>query len=186
MTQAQPGRYPQLPWKFPILLLLMLVVGFVVLFIWQGKSFQALAGEEIHFNHQKHIASGIQCLFCHPGAINGPVAGVPSLQKCMGCHQAVTVTNEKGKEDVETLLRMWEEKRPLHWVKTFDQPDFVFFNHAPHATGGVSCETCHGNVSEMVVIQEPFSMNMGFCLDCHRRQDPEKQVRLMSCATCHQ
>jgi hypothetical protein len=27
---------------------------------------------------------------------------------------------------------------------------------------------------------------MGFCLSCHRRQDPEKVKRLETCSTCHQ
>jgi hypothetical protein len=32
---------------------------------------------------------------------------------------------------------------------------------------------------------EPYNLNMGFCLDCHKQQAPEKVARLIDCSTCH-
>jgi hypothetical protein len=75
--------------------------------------------------------------------------------------------------------------RPLRWVKTYDQPDFVYFSHRPHVVAGVNCEVCHGDVSQMTVVRQAYRINMGFCLHCHRQQEPEKVERLISCATCH-
>ncbi len=142
--------------------------------------------EILKFNHQKHVAAGVQCVFCHPGALNGPVATVPSVAKCVGCHQNVEVSGEEGQANVAILMNHWEEGVPLRWEKTHDQPDFVYFTHQPHIAAGVNCENCHGDVSQKTVARPSYRINMGFCLDCHREQSPEKVTRLVGCANCHQ
>lgn len=141
--------------------------------------------QPLFFSHQKHVEAGAQCVFCHAGVLNGPVAGLPSMAKCIGCHQNVQVSDEKDQPDVDRLMQMWEEGQPLRWPKINDQPDFVYFSHRPHVTNGVSCETCHGDVSRMDLAQPAYDLNMGFCLDCHRRQAPEKVQRLIDCKACH-
>lgn len=185
MTQAATGTQPRFPWKIPILLFALMLVVFAVVFTVQSLAMSALAGEDIHFNHQKHVSFGAQCVFCHPGVLNGPVAGLPSEEKCMGCHASVEVESTKGRTDVEKLATYWEEGRALRWLKRTDQPDFVFFNHRAHVTNGVNCERCHGNVGEMERVRPAYRLNMGFCLNCHRQQAPEVQERLVDCVTCH-
>lgn len=185
MTQAEPEGPPRLPWKVPVAIFAVMVVLFAVLFTLQSMTMSALAGEDIHFNHQKHVAAGVPCVFCHTGAMSGPIAGIPSMQKCMGCHQSVVVATKRGQADVQTLVSAWEQGRALRWLKRFDQPDFVAFNHRPHIAAGVACERCHGNIGEMTIVSPPYRINMGFCLSCHRQQAPEKQQRLIDCATCH-
>jgi hypothetical protein len=103
----------------------------------------------------------------------------------VGCHQNVQVSSEKGRQDIKVLLELWEMDRPLRWEKVNDQPDFVYFAHRPHIAAGVNCENCHGNVSEMAMARQAYRINMGFCLDCHRQQEPEEVERLVQCATCH-
>jgi hypothetical protein len=148
---------------------------------------QSASGELIQFTHQKHLAAGVPCLFCHPGAINGAVAGIPSVQKCAGCHSNVQVSSPRGQATVNQLLAALSEGRPLLWPKAVSLPDFVHFDHYPHIAAGKNCETCHGNVSQMTMAKEVYRIDMGFCLNnCHRSQDPIKRERLMSCATCHQ
>jgi hypothetical protein len=117
--------------------------------------------------------------------LNGPLAGLPSVEKCMGCHRNVQVREEKDQPDVDALLRLWEEGQPLRWAKVNDQPDFVYFSHRPHVAKGVSCEACHGDVSHMDLARPVHNMNMGFCLACHRQQAPEKVEHLVDCQTCH-
>ncbi len=172
-------------WLFiPLMLVLLLVV---VLAFSRGRAVATTPEDElIRFNHRKHIAAGISCVFCHPGVLNGPVAGIPSVQKCVGCHQNVQVTSEEGQAYIDILMQHWREKRPLVWTKNFDLPDFVFFNHRPHIAAGKNCEYCHGDVSQMTVARPAYRINMGFCLEnCHRHQDPATRERLMSCSTCH-
>ncbi len=170
----------------------VVVAGLVALVLLAGGLYalisppaQAQPSQMPAFSHQKHVEAGTQCVFCHPGVLNGPVAGMPSVAKCMGCHQNVQVSDEKDQPDVGALTRMWEAGQPLRWTKVNDQPDFVYFSHRPHVNSGVSCETCHGDVSHMDIARPVYNINMGFCLDCHRRQAPEKVERLIDCKTCH-
>lgn len=170
-----------------LVLLPLLLLAALAFALWNWARAEEASEETIPFNHQKHIAAGVQCLFCHPGGFNQTVAGIPSSQKCVGCHQNVEVTSEEGQEIVAQLLRSYEEQRPLIWPKVVDLPDFVYFSHWPHINAGKNCEQCHGDVSRMTVAVPAYRINMGFCLkSCHRHQDPEKRERLMDCATCHQ
>ncbi len=54
-------------------------------------------------------------------------------------------------------------------------PDFVFFNHSIHVTKGVGCNTCHGPVDQMPLMYQEASLQMEWCLNCHRA--PEKNLR---------
>ena len=40
---------------------------------------------------------------------------------------------------------------------------------------GVGCTTCHGKVDEMPLMYQAASLQMEWCLECHR--DPEKSLR---------
>lgn len=165
-----------------IVLALLLGGGLYFLF---GPAAEAQPPQPLAFSHQKHVAAGAQCVYCHAGVQNGPVAGLPSIAKCMGCHQNIQVRDPEAQAKVDALVRMWEAGQPLRWVKVNDQPDFVYFSHRPHVLNAVSCEQCHGNVSQMDLVKPVRDMNMGFCLDCHRQQAPEKVERLVDCRTCH-
>ncbi len=184
MTNSRPFRFLRPRWILvAVPLLILLTASFLV---WRAQAVAATSGEEtLRFNHSKHVAAGVPCVFCHPGVLENAVAGIPSMAKCAGCHQNIQVTTAEGQASVDLLLRLWEEGRPLRWPKINDQPDFSHFAHFPHIAAGVSCEACHGNVGEMTMARPAYRINMGFCLACHRQQSPEKVTRLQSCATCH-
>lgn len=181
-------RYPQRPRlrrvlviAVPVLLIATLVTAAAP---WAPAA--ANSATTIDFTHQKHIAAGVQCLFCHPQALNGPIATIPSVERCIGCHQNIQVGTVSGQNTIAQLTTAWEEQRPLSWPKIFDLPDFVIFNHRPHIAAGKSCETCHGNIGSMDMARVTRRINMGFCLNnCHRHQDEATRTRLMSCVTCH-
>jgi hypothetical protein len=92
--------------------------------------------------------------------------------------------NPKDQADIEAVIRQWNSGQPVRWTKVNDQPDFVQFNHRPHIAAGVACESCHGDIAVMTYAK-PYNLNMGFCLDCHRKQAAEKVARLIDCGTCH-
>lgn len=165
------------------LVVLVLVAG-LALGVFSASKALAYPPQPLAFQHSKHIAAGANCLYCHPGAQTGAVAGLPSLAKCMGCHVAVQPKDPKDQPDIDRLIEQWESRQPIQWVKVFEQPDFVHFNHRPHIAKGVACESCHGDLSQMGYAR-PYNLNMGFCLDCHKQQAPEKVARLIDCATCH-
>jgi hypothetical protein len=139
--------------------------------------------QPIQFPHNKHIAFAVPCLYCHSGAATGPVAGLPGNSKCWGCHQQIAKT--KTSPELIKLAKYVQDNQAVPWVPVAIQPDFVHFNHRPHIAAGVACETCHGDLKNMTVAQQPFVQNMGWCLDCHKRMRPQDFVRLSDCSTCH-
>lgn len=172
----------QKPWvRVALGVLVLLVLGGAGYGVWQT---QQPPPQPIEFNHSLHVGLGVQCLYCHSGALTGPVAGLPSQNLCWGCHQQIPIT----KPDQQKLADYVASGEPIPWVPVAIQPDFVRFNHRPHIAAGVNCEECHGDLSKMTVAQPNLDQNMGWCLNCHieRSQgDMEKRTRLMDCATCH-
>jgi len=165
-----------------ILIVVVVLVGAGLFFYTQATA----AGSEqpINYSHQLHIQAGAQCLFCHTQAARSPIAGVPSVEKCMGCHQAIALPES---EELNKLNAYWEKDEPIPWVRVNKEPDFVYFSHQPHLGAGINCETCHGNVSAADIAPVMEKMDMGWCLDCHKQMFPEEDIaRAVDCLTCHQ
>ena len=76
---------------------------------------------------------------------------------------------------LEPVRASFRDDRPLRWVRVHDLPDFVYFNHSIHVKKGVGCETCHGRVDQMPLTMQKNSLQMDWCLECHRA--PEQFVR---------
>jgi cytochrome c peroxidase len=56
-----------------------------------------------------------------------------------------------------------------------DLPDYAYFDHSIHVNKGVGCSTCHGRVDQMPIAYQASTLQMEWCLGCHRA--PEKFVR---------
>lgn len=135
------------------------------------------AQQPIAFSHRLHVADNrIPCLYCHAYARRGPVAGLPSVQRCVGCHAAIA----KEKPEVAKLMGYWDGRQPIPWKRVHDLPDYVRFNHKRHVLGRVDCRECHGEVERMEAAVRVSSLQMSFCLDCHRRRGASTD-----CLTCH-
>ncbi|HLC05071.1 MAG TPA: cytochrome c3 family protein [Anaerolineales bacterium] len=163
----------------------LILVGVAVLvtaaILLNRRVAQAAPDQPIAFNHRTHADAGIQCLFCHPNAMRSDVAGIPSVQRCVGCHQTIASSSAR----IKTVLSYWERSEPIPWAPVTQMADFVFFSHQPHLSAGVNCETCHGVVGKMSVVRPVVTMDMGWCLDCHLKQPEPKVARLTDCLACH-
>ncbi len=175
-------QHPRLSVVIGVVLFFLLVA--IILGIFALSRVYATPPQPLPFQHSKHIEAGITCLFCHPGATTGPVAGIPSMTKCMGCPNNVQAPNPKDQADIEKVIQQAKSGQPVEWIKVTSLPEFVKFNHRPHIAAGVACESCHGNISAMGYAW-PYNLNMGFCLSCHQKQAPEKVAKLIDCGTCH-
>ncbi len=89
----------------------------------------------------------------------------------MNCHAQIW-TNAALLEPVRYSFRTGQS---LQWTRVHDLPDFVYFNHSIHLNKGVGCESCHGRVDEMPLMYAENSLQMEWCLNCHR--EPEKFLR---------
>ncbi len=131
--------------------------------------------QPVEFDHRHHSQDdGIDCVYCHTSVFRAGTAGIPSTDKCMGCHSQVWSQSVM----LEPVRRAYFSGMPIPWNRVHDLPDFVYFNHAIHVNKGVGCSTCHGAVNEMAQVYQVAPLTMGWCLDCHRA--PSAHLRPLS------
>ena len=133
--------------------------------------------QPIAFSHVTHAQKNeMACEYCHIYARRSSVAGVPSVQKCAGCHEMIAVEDP----EVQKLLQYWDKREPIPWKKVYNLPDFVYFSHRMHLNANLGCEQCHGEVAQMERVERVSSLEMGWCLKCHKKLDAP-----IDCWVCH-
>ncbi len=126
----------------------------------------------VQFTHSHHAGTlGIDCRFCHTAVEESSSAGIPPSKTCMGCHSVVW----KDAPILEPVRESYRNDTSVEWIRVHDLPEFVYFNHSVHIKQGVGCESCHGRVDQMPLMMRQNSLNMEWCLACHR--EPEKFLR---------
>src|SRR3954465_10811164 len=163
--------------RFTIFGAVFLVAGFIYLLYAIDRSSwvtQAHAAREqpIQFSHERHVAgNGIDCRYCHTSVETSSFAGIPPTKTCMNCHSQIFSTSPF----LEPVRDSFRSGRSIQWTSVHDLPDFVYFNHSIHIHKGVGCTTCHGQVDRMPLMYQDQSLQMEWCVDCHRH--PEQYVR---------
>jgi len=133
---------------------------------------QVALEQPVPFSHKHHVQGlGIDCRYCHGGVEDSAFAGIPSTKTCMGCHSQVW----KDAPVLEPVRESWRTDRSIEWVRVHDLPDFAYFDHSIHVRKGVACESCHGRVDEMPLTWREHSLDMEWCIACHR--EPEEHLR---------
>jgi mono/diheme cytochrome c family protein len=159
--------------------------------------------QPIFFSHLIHAGSyRIDCQYCHADARRSPSAGVPSVDRCMGCHKII---GAQDNPEIRKIHQYWEKREPIPWIRVFKIPEFTYFTHKPHVQAGLPCQGCHGPIQQMRVVgartgpslvndlqnlvglrpaAPPFTM--GWCIDCHREQNKTKGRQApLDCVACH-
>jgi mono/diheme cytochrome c family protein len=141
--------------------------------------------QPIFFSHVIHAGSmQIACQYCHAAARRSSSAGIPSVERCMGCHKIVAA---QGNPEVQKLQGYWDRKEPIPWIRVFKVPEFVYFTHKQHVQSGLQCQTCHGRIEALERVAAitgqnlpndlmnltgmnvpPPKLTMGWCVECHR------------------
>ena len=128
--------------------------------------------QPVPFSHDHHVAGlGIDCRYCHTSVETSSFAGIPPTETCMNCHRQIWTNAEL----LEPIRASYRDDVPVRWRRVHDLPDFVYFNHSVHVAKGIGCVECHGRVDRMPLMFQEESLQMEWCLDCHR--DPEPHVR---------
>ncbi|MGE5470507.1 MAG: cytochrome c3 family protein [Bacteroidota bacterium] len=121
--------------------------------------------QPIPFSHKHHAGDdGIDCRYCHTTVEKSGTAGLPSTDICLTCHSQLY----RDAPLLEVLRQSAETGRPVPWQRVHDLPDFVYFDHSIHVRKGVSCGECHGPVEQMPLTWRHASLEMQWCLECHR------------------
>jgi hypothetical protein len=134
---------------------------------------QGVAREQpVPFSHQHHVGGmGIDCRYCHTAVETSAVAGIPPTKTCMNCHSQIWVDSPT----LEPVRASFRTGKSIEWVRVYDLPEFVYFNHSAHVNKGVGCSTCHGRVDLTPLLSQEQSLLMEWCLECHRA--PERFLR---------
>lgn len=128
--------------------------------------------QPVPFSHEHHVGGlGIECRYCHTSVETSSFAGLPATKVCMNCHSQMWAVAQI----LEPVRESYRTGRSIEWNRVHDLPDFVYFNHAIHVNKGFGCETCHGRVDQMPLTWQARTLQMNWCLDCHRH--PERYVR---------
>ncbi|MFQ5898288.1 MAG: cytochrome c3 family protein [Candidatus Methylomirabilia bacterium] len=163
--------------------------------------------QPIFFSHLIHAGSyKIDCQYCHAGARRSIAAGIPSVERCMGCHKIVAAL---GNPEVTKLHGYWQRQEPIPWVRVFKLPEYVYFPHKAHIRANVRCQTCHGRIEAMERVHAqtgwkilndlanltglalaglaaPPPLTMGWCVECHSSTNATQKTSAPSeCMSCH-
>lgn len=159
--------------------------------------------QPIFFSHVIHAGSfQIPCQHCHADARRSEYAGLPSVERCMGCHKIIGATDNPEIRKIHDYAR---RREAIPWVRVFKVPEFTYFPHKAHVRVGVECQTCHGPIERMRVVGADTGRNvrqdllslvgfrtgappltMGWCIDCHRDYNKTRNTKApLDCVTCH-
>ena len=157
--------------------ILLLVGGLIGLAMLLGRSSYVTRAQEyveqpVQFSHLHHVLDdGIDCRYCHTSVETSSFAGIPPTKTCMNCHSQIW----QSAPILEPVRASFREDKPMQWIRVHDLPDFVYFNHSIHVKKGMGCETCHGRVDQMPLMKQENSLQMEWCVNCHR--NPQNYVR---------
>lgn len=159
--------------------------------------------QPIFFSHVIHAGSfQIPCLHCHADARRSEYAGLPSVERCMGCHKII---GAQDNPEIAKIHEYWRRQEPIPWIRVFKVPEFTYFPHKPHVQAGVTCQSCHGPIERMRVVgartgrtlgndllnliglkPDPPPLTMGWCVECHRAENAARRLRApLDCVACH-
>ncbi|MBK6889784.1 MAG: c-type cytochrome [Sphingobacteriales bacterium] len=150
-----------------------------------GRQTNYAPDQPIKFSHKLHAGTQkIPCQYCHSGAAKGKSSVIPAPNLCMNCHKAIKKGPTYGETEIAKIYNAvgWDpekmaykenyQQKPIEWVRVHNLPDYVYFNHSQHVVaGGLQCQTCHGPVEEMDVLKQHSTLNMGWCVNCHRQTE---------------
>jgi hypothetical protein len=121
--------------------------------------------QPIPFSHKHHVEGlGLQCQYCHVQVEKAAYAGIPPTKTCINCHAQIWTNAEY----LEPVRQSWATGASIQWIRVHDLPDFVYFNHDIHVNKGIGCASCHGRVDEMPLMYQQNTLQMEWCLNCHR------------------
>lgn len=183
---------------------LLAVLVFVAISSWSRQPAAAAkpSTQPINFPHSTHVGTyKIDCQYCHSDARRSEYAGLPSVERCMGCHKIVAA----DKPEIKKLAEYQAKKESIPWVRVNKLPEFTYFTHKAHIRAGLKCQGCHGPVETMTTFAAetgprlsvdllnlvgfrpaPPPLTMGWCVECHRQQNQtEGRHAPLECVTCH-
>ncbi len=135
--------------------------------------------QPLEFSHARHIKADMECISCHASVEDQAMATLPTIDKCMECHE-----EKRGESQAEPKVREYAQRgEEIPWQRVNLLPGHVYFSHAAHVTlGEMKCEQCHGAVDKVdVALTTPnIDLDMDACMACHDEKQADN-----GCLVCH-
>ena len=158
--------------------------------------------QPVDFSHKVHAdKAGAKCEDCHAFRDDGTFAGIPTLDKCAGCHAAPMGTTAAEKNFIDRYVTP-EPRAAMGVLRAPAGERLLLAHRARQAGAGSKCEACHGDQGASDTLrpyqedrisgysrdiwgrpprrQAAHGMKMDDCVACHRQQGLEH-----SCLDCH-
>ncbi|MEZ4804966.1 MAG: c-type cytochrome [Bacteroidia bacterium] len=141
--------------------------------------------QPIKYSHKLHAGDlKIDCKYCHSTVEYSKQASIPSSNTCMNCHKAVDLRDRYNGEVSPEIKKLYaamdydadertfgDNPKPVRWIRIHNLPDHAQFDHSMHVNGAeLTCQTCHGPIQEMEVVEQFSTLQMGWCINCHRER----------------
>ena len=156
----------------PVLVVALVCVGYSFERSPYVSQQELVIEQQVPFSHKHHVSGlGIDCRYCHVQTESSQYAGVPPTKTCMSCHSQLYT----GSDMLKPVRDSWAQDKPLQWARVHNLPHYVLFPHDIHVNKGVGCSTCHGAIQDMPLTWQNATLQMQWCLNCHR--NPEQYLR---------
>jgi len=182
---------------------LLSVLLFLAVSSWSRRPAAATPSvQPINFPHNVHVQTyKMDCQYCHADARRSEYAGLPSVERCMGCHKITAA----DKPEIKKLAEYSAKGEPIPWRRVYKVPEFTSFPHKAHVRVGLPCQQCHGPVETMTTVSATTgpsltndllnvvglrtaapALTMGWCVECHRQQNATRGMHApLDCVACH-
>ena len=186
-----------------VAVVLLAVLVFFAVSAWSRRPASAKPSvQPINFPHNVHAGTyKIDCQYCHSDARRSEYAGIPSVERCMGCHKITAA----DRPEIKKLAEFAARRESIPWTRVYKLPEFTYFPHKAHIRAEVACQTCHGPVETMTTVgaatgptlvndmlnlvgfhPAPRPLTMGWCVECHRQQNATRRTQApLDCVMCH-
>ncbi len=137
----------------------------------------------------------VSCADCHGPDDPGELA--MNISRPGNVNYWDAISDKFESPDAKKLVDHIRTKEPIHWHRVHKMPTHVYFSHKRHIKAlrereeikGIEserekiitmCSFCHGEVQMMGENRKIRSMEMGFCISCHKSKGAPTD-----CYTCH-
>ena len=154
--------------------------------------------QPVDFSHKVHAdKAGAKCEDCHAFREDGTFAGIPTLDKCAGCHAAAMGTTPAEKNFIDRYVTP-QPRAAMGGLRAPAGKRLLFAQRRTSSWAGLKCERCHGARARAIPCGPTgrtasaairatsggcgtdHGMKMDDCVACHRQQGLEH-----SCLDCH-
>jgi hypothetical protein len=115
------------------------------------------------FSHERHVEQeGLDCFSCHENALMEDDPGMPALDGCLVCHEAID-----AEKPAEEQITVFFEGERFQAARVSALGDELVFSHALHAKGVEDCSTCHAGIESNTAVGPELALAMEDCTGCH-------------------